>query len=105
MVTSTNSSSSVTPQPLSLSDSSLFKSQGYINGKWVDAKSSKTFEVHNPANGALIGRVPEMGTVEETEEAIKVAKTAFNEWRNTSPKVRMPFRLVRRGDDIDVMRS
>ena len=28
-----------------LSDKSLLKSQAYVNGEWVDAKSGKTFEV------------------------------------------------------------
>lgn len=28
-----------------LNDKSLLKSQGFINGKWVDAKSGQTFEV------------------------------------------------------------
>jgi len=31
---------------LQLKDPSLFKQQAYVNGKWIDAKSGKTFEVH-----------------------------------------------------------
>ena len=29
-----------------LNDKSLFKTQTYVNGEWIDAKSRKTFEVH-----------------------------------------------------------
>lgn len=29
-----------------LNDKSLLKSQTYVNGEWIDAKSGKTFEVH-----------------------------------------------------------
>ena len=32
--------------PCQLNDKSLLKSQAYVNGKWVDAKSGKTFDVH-----------------------------------------------------------
>lgn len=31
---------------LQLNDPSLFKQQAFINGKWVDAKSGQTFDVH-----------------------------------------------------------
>jgi delta 1-pyrroline-5-carboxylate dehydrogenase len=82
-----SSSTAATTQTLNLTEPSLFKSQGFINGEWVNAKSGKTFKVHNPATGKLLGEVPEMGSVEETENAINVAAEAFKTWKNTSPKV------------------
>jgi succinate-semialdehyde dehydrogenase/glutarate-semialdehyde dehydrogenase len=44
----------------SLNDKTLLKSQAYVNGKWVDAKSGKTFEVTDPATHKVIGTMPEM---------------------------------------------
>lgn len=82
-------SSSIPP----LSDKSLLKQQTYINGKWVDAKSGKTFEVTDPASGKLIGTMPEMGK-EDTEDAIKAASEALVSFRKTTPRERS--RMLRR---------
>ncbi len=60
----------------SLSDKSLLKDKAYVNGQWVGAKSGKTFEVHDPASGKLIGTMPEMDK-EDTEAAIKAAADAL----------------------------
>jgi succinate-semialdehyde dehydrogenase/glutarate-semialdehyde dehydrogenase len=38
-----------------LNDKTLLKSQAYVNGQWVDAKSGKTFEVTDPATHKVIG--------------------------------------------------
>jgi len=57
------------------------KFQNYIDGKWVDAKSGKTFENRNPANwDELIGTFPLSGK-EEVDEAVKAARRAFESWR------------------------
>jgi succinate-semialdehyde dehydrogenase/glutarate-semialdehyde dehydrogenase len=64
----------------SLKDSSLFIEKSYINGQWVSSKSEKTFDVFNPADESLIGTCPE-STVEDLDEAIQAASTAFPTWR------------------------
>src|SRR5512140_2803690 len=57
------------------------KFQNFINGKWVDAKSGKTFENRNPANwDEIVGTFPRSGK-EDVDEAVKAAKTAFEKWR------------------------
>jgi acyl-CoA reductase-like NAD-dependent aldehyde dehydrogenase len=57
------------------------KFQNLINGKWVDAKSGKTFENRNPANwDELIGVFPKSGK-EDVDEAVKAARLAFEKWR------------------------
>jgi aldehyde dehydrogenase (NAD+) len=57
------------------------KFQNYIDGKWVDAKSGKTFENRNPANWEeLVGTFPLSGK-EEVDEAVKAARRAFESWR------------------------
>lgn len=58
-----------------------------IGGKWIAAQSGKELEVHNPANGELIGTVPDCGEA-ETLLAIDAASRALALWRNTSLKDR-----------------
>ena len=70
---------------ISLKDPKLFREQCYIDGQWVGAK--KTFEVNNPATGATLGSVPDMG-VEETRRAIDAAGRAWPAWRAKTAKER-----------------
>jgi acyl-CoA reductase-like NAD-dependent aldehyde dehydrogenase len=59
------------------------KYQNFINEKWCDAKSGKTFEDRNPANrDEVVGTFPKSG-VEDVEEAVKAARKAFDAWRLT----------------------
>ena len=66
-----------TPQ---LSDSTLFRTQCYIDGEWVDADDGATLDVDNPANGEVVGTVPKLGR-SETQRAIDAAERAFTGWR------------------------
>lgn len=59
----------------------------YVNGQWISAKSGKTFDVFNPANGNIVGTVPDM-SIEDTEVAIESAHKAFQTWKDTTPKER-----------------
>lgn len=70
-----------------LNDKSLLKDQGFINGKWVGAKSGKTFEVTDPSSGKVIGTMPEMGK-EDTELAITAAADALVSFRKTTGRER-----------------
>ncbi|MDD8018252.1 MAG: aldehyde dehydrogenase family protein [Bacteroidota bacterium] len=57
------------------------KFQNLINGKWVDAKSGRTFENRNPAKwDEVVGLFPKSGK-EDVEEAVKAARLAFEKWR------------------------
>jgi len=49
-----------------------------IDGQWVDAKSGKTFEVFNPADGQVIAHVADAGR-EDVDLAVKAARRAFTE--------------------------
>ena len=53
-----------------------------IGGEWVDATGGARFDVTNPANGEVVGTVPN-GTVEDVERAIDAAAAALEEWRST----------------------
>ncbi|KAI8937515.1 hypothetical protein NX059_005233 [Plenodomus lindquistii] len=70
-----------------LKDQSLFKTQTYVNGEWIDAKSGKTFEVHDPATGKLIGTMPEMDR-SDTEAAIAAASAALPSFRKLTGRER-----------------
>ncbi|KAL1721668.1 Aldehyde/histidinol dehydrogenase [Schizophyllum commune] len=68
-------------------DPSLVKTQGLINGKWLDAQDGQTISVTNPATFEELATVPDMGA-KETEEAIKAAEAAFPAWSKTTAKYR-----------------
>ncbi|KAJ7756186.1 succinate-semialdehyde dehydrogenase [Mycena metata] len=70
-----------------LKDFSLIKTQAFIDGKWVDAKSGEKISVINPATLEELGTVPEMGLA-ETKEAIDAASKALPEWSKTTAKHR-----------------
>ncbi len=72
---------------LQLKDPSLFRQQCYVDGKWVDADSKATLDVHNPADGSLIGTIPNMGGA-ETKRAIEAANAAWPAWRVKTAKER-----------------
>lgn len=59
----------------------LLKTQGYIDGKWVDADSKQTFPLLNPADETEVAQIADMG-VAETERAIQSATKAFKSWHN-----------------------
>lgn len=77
-----------------------------INGKWVEAKSGKTFENRNPAKwDEVVGIFPKSGK-EDVDEAVKAARAAFEKWRLVpAPKRGDIMRvigdlLVKRKEDI-----
>lgn len=49
---------------------------GYIGGRWRDSAGGRTFDVHNPATGEVIARVPSM-PAEDVEAAIEAGKSAL----------------------------
>src|SRR5579885_2379746 len=63
-----------------------------IGGKWVPAKSGKTFETVNPANEEVLALVAE-GDKADVEEAVKVARKAFEEskWASIGPHQRARY--------------
>ncbi|MBL27210.1 MAG: succinate-semialdehyde dehydrogenase I [Rhodospirillaceae bacterium] len=72
---------------MQLKDAKLFRQQCYVNGEWKDADSGKTLDVTNPANGEVIGTVPDMGAA-ETRQAIEAANEAWPAWRAKTAKER-----------------
>ena len=50
----------------------LLRDRAFVAGSWIAADSGATVAVCNPATGALLGRVPDMGAA-ETRRAIAAA--------------------------------
>ena len=72
---------------MKLSDSTLLKTDSFIEGKWQPADSGQTFTVTNPANGSDIVSVADCGAA-ETEKAIQAADDALPAWRAKTAKER-----------------
>ncbi|MBU2865808.1 NAD-dependent succinate-semialdehyde dehydrogenase [Pacificibacter marinus] len=82
---------------LNLKDPTLLETRAYVNGVWVS--SDTTFEVHNPATGACIAHVADLG-VAETKDAIDAAYAAKAEWAAQTGKERSV--ILRRWYDLIV---
>jgi malonate-semialdehyde dehydrogenase (acetylating)/methylmalonate-semialdehyde dehydrogenase len=57
------------------------KLKNYINGEWVESKTTQYEEVFNPATKEVIAQVP-LSTKEDVEYAVEVAREAFEKWKN-----------------------
>lgn len=63
-----------------LKDRELFRQLGLIGGEWIAGASGVVVDVIDPANQAVLGTVPDMGTA-ETRAAIEAANAAFGPWK------------------------
>jgi malonate-semialdehyde dehydrogenase (acetylating) / methylmalonate-semialdehyde dehydrogenase len=57
------------------------KLKNYINGEWVESKTTQYEDVFNPATKEVIAQVP-LSTKEDVEYAVEVAREAFEKWKN-----------------------
>src|SRR6059036_3447013 len=71
--------------------------QMYVNGQWVESKSSKTFPVYDPATEEVIAQVPD-SNADDVDRAVAAAKSAFEDgpWASTTAQERgrVLFRLA-----------
>ena len=81
---------------MQLSDTSLLRSQCYINGEWV---GDGGFDVTNPATGEVITSVPRFGA-DEARHAVEAAKSAMKEWAAKTAKERSA--ILRRWFDLQM---
>lgn len=63
-----------------LADPDLMRQQALIGGRWVDADDGATVAVTDPATGATLGTVPDVGAA-QTRAAIAAADAAIADWR------------------------
>ena len=73
----------------------------FIDGRSVEASEGAWLEVHNPATGELVGRVP-AGTVADVDRAVAAARASFRDgrWRNLLMPARVAI-MNRLGDLLD----
>ena len=85
-----------------LKDPSLFRTQSYLNGEWLEADSGMRFDVDNPADGSVVGSVPDCGGA-ETRRAIEAANAALPAWRALTAKQRSA--LLRRWYELILLNA
>jgi succinate-semialdehyde dehydrogenase/glutarate-semialdehyde dehydrogenase len=93
----TNTQVAKSKAALPIRDPKLFREQCYVGGQWIDADSGAAFAVTNPADGSVLGTVPELG-VAEVRRAIDAASAAFPAWRARAAKERSA--ILRRWFDL-----
>ncbi|MCZ4586702.1 aldehyde dehydrogenase family protein [Rhodococcus opacus] len=61
----------------------------FVDGRWVDSASGRTFETVDPATGQVITTVPHAG-IEDVDRAVAAARRAFESgpWRSLTPAER-----------------
>ncbi|MEB3020266.1 aldehyde dehydrogenase [[Mycobacterium] crassicus] len=61
----------------------------FIGGKWTAPATDQVIEVHNPATGEYVGKVP-LATKADVDNAVAAARTAFDSgpWPSTPPAER-----------------
>ncbi|XP_043252008.1 probable methylmalonate-semialdehyde dehydrogenase [acylating], mitochondrial isoform X2 [Colletes gigas] len=64
----------------------------YIDGQFVESKATEFTDVHDPATNELLCRTPKC-TNEEMETAVRSAKKAFEQWKDTSVLTRQTLML------------
>ncbi len=80
-----------------LKDPSLLATKGYVDGAWVEASDSATFEVNNPARGDVICAVADLNRA-DVNRAIAAAKIAQKPWAARTAKERSI--ILRRWNDL-----
>ena len=65
----------------------LVRDKLFIDGKWMASAGKDTLSVINPATEEVIATVP-AGTEQDVAAAVSAARTAFDDWANTSVEQR-----------------
>jgi succinate-semialdehyde dehydrogenase/glutarate-semialdehyde dehydrogenase len=80
---------------MQLHDPLLLRTKAYLDGQWTDADSRATIGVDNPATGAKLGTVPNMGAGEARRA---IAAAALPSWAKKTAKERAA--VLRRWHDL-----
>ncbi len=71
-----------------LADPSLLKTEGLINGAWVNAQNGQArFAVNDPATGLELAQVANLGAI-DAAAALSAAEKAWGPWRSKTAKER-----------------
>ena len=72
----------------------------FIDGQWVEARSGRTFQTHNPATGEVLADVAE-GDAADIDRAVEAARRAFEgPWSKWRPAERQAL-LLRLADLVE----
>ena len=82
---------------IKLKDPALWKERGFVGGEWAPAASGLTTEIRNPADGEVLGTVPDMGAG-EARRAIEAAHAAMPAWAKKTAGERA--RVMRKWFDL-----
>ena len=72
---------------MQLNNPDLLRQRALIGNEWISADNKQCFSVTDPATGAVIAEVPQMGAA-ETLRAIDAADAALPAWRSKTGKER-----------------
>ena len=70
----------------------MFQYKNFLNGKWVDSKSTQRFDVKCPLTQDVIAQTP-LSTEEEFNAAVANAKDTFQTWSKTPISQRVRYML------------
>ena len=59
----------------------------FIGGGWAEARGGATFDVHDPASGAVVARVP-LASAADVDDAVAAARAAQPVWAGLAPAER-----------------
>ena len=62
----------------------------YINGKWIKPVKPNDFEVINPSTEEPFAKIS-LGSRDDTNAAVRAAKNAFNNWKETTKEEKINF--------------
>ena len=85
---------------MKLKNTSLLKDKAFVAGEWV--KGAKSFDVTNPANGSVVGSVPDLTPV-DVKKAIEAAHKAQPAWAAKSAKERA--KVLRAWSDLMIQNA
>merc|ERR1711977_487535 len=73
--------------PFKLDNPELFHDKSYVGGKWVEAKSGKTFDIIDPGSGKAWAKAPN-NAAEDVDAAVQAAHAAFEKYKVVNPRTR-----------------
>jgi succinate-semialdehyde dehydrogenase / glutarate-semialdehyde dehydrogenase len=82
---------------LQLQDPDLLRERCYVGGAWIEGDTDRWLTVTDPASGASIARVPDLGAA-ETRRAVAAAQDTWPAWRGLTAAERST--LLRRWHDL-----
>ncbi|KAK5045759.1 hypothetical protein LTR84_008851 [Exophiala bonariae] len=75
----------MTQLPFTLRDQSLLHGQAYVNGRWIESKSGKRFDVIDPGTGQKFASCAAASAL-DVDDCVKASQGAFQIYRHVNPR-------------------